>query len=61
MHVDGKEKPELAQSLPMQSEVTSLRFGERLQGKLDEIAVFKRALTPTEIAAFWKVSKLGEK
>jgi len=47
--------------LPMQSQVTSLRFGEGLQGKLDEIAVFKRALTPAEIAAFWKVSKLGEK
>lgn len=61
VHVDGKEKPEIAQPLPMQSQVTSLRFGEGLQGKLDEIAVFKRALTPAEIAAFWKVSKLGGK
>jgi hypothetical protein len=61
VHVDGQEKPEIAQSLPLQSPVTALRFGQGLQGKLDEIAVFNRALAPAEIAAFWSISQLGGK
>ena len=60
-HVDGQQKPEMAQSLPLQSPPTSLRFGQAMQGKLDEIAVFNRALTPAEIAAFWRISQLGGK
>ena len=60
VHVDGQERPEIAQPLPMQPPNKSLRFGEGLQGKLDEIAVFGRALVPAEIAAFWKVSNLGK-
>lgn len=59
VHVDGGEKPEITKALPVQSKGKSLIFGQGLQGKLDEIAVFKRALTPAEIAAFWKVSGIA--
>lgn len=59
LYVDGREKPEAAQSLPVQSIRPQLRFGHGLQGKLDEIAVFNRVLTPAEISDFWKISGVG--
>lgn len=60
VHLDGAEKPEIAKAFPMQPNNKHLVFGHQLQGKLDEVAVFKRALTPAEIAAFWKVSGIAE-
>lgn len=60
VHVDGSEKPGTVTALPAQSAGKHLRFGQGLQGKLDEVAVFKRALTPAEIASFWKASGIGE-
>ena len=35
-------------------------FGSALQGKLDEIAVFDHALSPTEINSLWKVSGIEQ-
>ncbi|MDZ4288262.1 MAG: PVC-type heme-binding CxxCH protein [Prosthecobacter sp.] len=59
VHVDGGEKAEIEQALPVQGKSMRLIFGEGLQGKLDEIAVFSRALTATEVSALWKVSGMG--
>ena len=56
VHWDGGEKPQLSALLPAQKAEQKLVFGHDLQGKLDEIAVFHRALAPAEIAALWKVS-----
>jgi hypothetical protein len=36
-----------------------LCFGPGLQGKLDEVAVFPRALKPAGIAAFWQAAGRG--
>lgn len=60
VHVDGRERPEIVRVLPVNSRSSHVILGRELQGKLDEIAVFKRALAPAEIAAFWKISGLGE-
>ncbi|MFA6543323.1 MAG: PVC-type heme-binding CxxCH protein [Limisphaerales bacterium] len=60
VHWDGAEKPELAAEIPSGPENRRLVFGQGLQGKLDEISVFNRALTPAEIAAFWKSSGIAE-
>jgi hypothetical protein len=56
VHVDGNAKPAITASVPAQSKSNHLRFGESLQGRLDEVAVFNRALAPLEIASFWKTS-----
>ena len=56
VHVDGNEKPELAAALPMQAKSRHLRFGEGLQGKLDEVAVFARALTAEEVKLLYAAS-----
>ncbi len=60
LHVDGGEKPDITLVLPAQGPGKQLRFGPGVQGKLDEIAVFSRALTGAEIGAFWKASGLVE-
>ena len=60
VHVDGSEQPGIVAASPAQPKGQHLRFGQGLQGKLDEVAVFKRALPPTEIAAFWKASGISE-
>ncbi len=59
LHVEGQARPEIVKALPMQSTGTPLNFGQRLQGKLDEIAVFNRVLAPAEISSLWKVSGIG--
>lgn len=60
VHLDGNEKPAIVSASPAKSNGKRLRFGQGLQGKLDEIAVFPRALSAGEIAALWKVSGIGE-
>lgn len=60
VHVDGREMPDITKALPVQPKNHHLIFGQGIQGKLDEIAVFPRTLSPSEIAAFWKVSGIGE-
>ncbi len=60
VHVDGAAKPALEFAGASAGLNGTLRFGKGLQGKLDEVAVFNRALDPSEIAAFWKTSGIGE-
>ncbi len=60
VHIDGSEKPGIVTAVPAHSKDKRLRFGQGMQGKLDEVAVFKRVLTPAEIATFWKVSGIRE-
>lgn len=59
VHLDGREKPEIVRASPSRSKTNRLIFGHGLQGKLDEVAVFNRALEPAEIAAFWRASGIG--
>jgi len=61
VHLNGNEKTDITVELPPKAAGKRLRFGEGLQGKLDEIAVFNRALSAAEIAAFWKASGLDER
>ena len=57
---DGRETPAIRLESSFQSTNNRLTLGQRLQGKLDEVAVFSRALSSTEIASFWKASGLVE-
>jgi len=61
VHVDGRETPEIVKAGPVQPKNNRLIFGRGLQGKLDEVAVFSRALATAEIVAFWKASGIGER
>ena len=57
VHLDGHPSPEIQAAMKAKTSQTGvLKFGSAFEGKLDEIAVFDRALTPAEITAFWKVS-----
>lgn len=56
VHLDGSATRAIEQAVVPSGKVASLRFGEGLEGKLDEIAVFDRALSPAEIDVFWAVS-----
>ncbi|MBI5689981.1 MAG: hypothetical protein HZC55_07750 [Verrucomicrobia bacterium] len=58
VHVDGQAAPALALELPASAPSGGFVFGRGLQGKLDEIAVFDRALTAAEIAGLWRESGL---
>ncbi len=60
VYLDGSEQPELTTKFSAKTNGGHLRFGENLQGKLDELAVFQRGLPPGEIGAFWKVSGIAE-
>ena len=59
VHIDGAATPELS-TKAASSDGSEFVFGNGLQGKLDEIAVFDRAISPTEIAAFWQASRVAE-
>ncbi|HEY2573783.1 MAG TPA: neutral/alkaline non-lysosomal ceramidase N-terminal domain-containing protein, partial [Verrucomicrobiaceae bacterium] len=54
LHFDGVIAPVL--EVPTNSEADKLVIGNGVEGKLDEIAVFDRALVPNEIAGLWKIS-----
>jgi hypothetical protein len=58
VHVHGTRSPVII-TMPAAPLNSRLRFGAGLQGKLDEIAVFNRVLTPAEIAAFWDAAEIG--
>lgn len=61
VHINGQTAPALEVTVnPVGSKSSELRFGRGLQGKLDEIAVFDRALTSDEISSFWRTSKVAE-
>ena len=67
VHLDGRAEPELSGLLThtVPAGENSLFFGGRadgmfnFEGKLDEIAVYDRALAPTEIAAHYRASGLS--
>jgi hypothetical protein len=58
VHLDGRSEPDLAAPAPARAGGAALVFGQGLQGKLDEIAVFPRALLPAETTGFWEQAKL---
>lgn len=60
VHLDGSLKPELTDFVPVAAKSNRLRFGQQLQGKLDEISVHAGAMTGPEIAALWKLTGVGE-
>jgi hypothetical protein len=53
---DGVEAPEISVKMPLMRPERRVVFGRGLQGKLDEVAVFNRALSPGEISALWTQS-----
>lgn len=58
--VNGSPQPVLEatieSALPTDAKLTELRLADELQGKLDEIAIFPRALSTAEIAKLWEQS-----
>lgn len=58
VHVDGASEPDVVGRAPR--EAGGLVIGRGLQGKVDELAIFDRALTTTEIAAVWRASGVEE-
>lgn len=63
VHVNGSPKPVLESTiegtLSTAGESSELRFADELQGKLDEIAIFSRALSETEIVKLWESSGIA--
>lgn len=57
LFVDGAISPAL--EAPANPTPEKMVFGSSLEGKMDEIAVFDRALPPGEMATFWKLSGLA--
>ena len=58
VHLDGAAKPSLESAVGESGSI--LVFGNGLEGKLDEVAVFDRVLSPDEIARLWKISGIAE-
>lgn len=59
-YVDGATEPVEKTKLAGQAHSHKLVFGENLQGKVDELAVFDRVLTPSDVAQFWLASGIAE-
>jgi putative membrane-bound dehydrogenase-like protein len=58
VHLDGGEKPVLTgKAGKVANEVL---LGQGLEGRLDEITIWDRAIEPALIAKLWKISKVGE-
>jgi hypothetical protein len=57
VHLDGEKSPVISRRSAPTHATSPIRFGRGLQGKLDEIAVFARALSPEEIATLWSASR----
>ncbi len=57
IHVDGSPQPLLDGKAA--EGATAIVVGEGLQGKIDEVALFDRALDPATIATFWEASGVG--
>ncbi|MSU26769.1 MAG: c-type cytochrome [Pedosphaera sp.] len=66
VHLDGEANPEISGEAGPAASAEPLHFGGdtgsefRFEGKLDEIAVFDRALSSAEVAAHWKAAGLSE-
>ena len=57
--VDGGSEPFLRSTATRVGENKQVRFGQGVQGKIDEIAFFERPLAADEIQSFWNVSAVG--
>jgi len=57
--VDGGTEPFLRSTATLVSENRQIRFGEGMQGKIDEIAFFNRPLPSEEIQSYWNLSAVG--
>lgn len=60
VYVDGDSAPALTAPSPLAAAAGQVQFGVGLQGKLDEIAVFGRALTLPDVQALWQASGIPE-
>lgn len=64
VHLDGKPVPDLEGELPVKIESDEIFIGGRAdnfanwEGKLDEFAIFDRALTPNEASALYQAAKI---
>ena len=58
VHLDGSEKPVLIGKAG--EAANEVRFGQGLEGRLDEITIWDRAIEPSLIAKLWNISKVGE-
>ncbi|MFC5456662.1 neutral/alkaline non-lysosomal ceramidase N-terminal domain-containing protein [Prosthecobacter fluviatilis] len=58
VHIDGAEKPSLQAKTGKVNE--TLLFGRGLEGRLDEITVWNRAVETAVITELWHISKLSE-
>jgi putative membrane-bound dehydrogenase-like protein len=58
VHIDGAATPSLIGRA--ETGEKPIVLGSGLQGKLDEVALFDRAIDAAEIAALWKASGIGE-
>ena len=57
--VDGGAEPFLSSTTTLGGESKPLRFGQAMQGKIDEIAFFARPLSTEEIQSLWSLSAVG--
>ena len=66
VHLDGEANPEISGETGPAAQAAPLYFGGdadspfRFEGRLDEIAVFDRALSSAEVAAHWQAAGLAE-
>ncbi|WP_395716856.1 PVC-type heme-binding CxxCH protein [Prosthecobacter sp.] len=58
VHLDGSEKPVLTGKAGKSED--AVLFGQGLEGRLDEITIWDRAIEPSLIAKLWNLSKVGE-
>ncbi len=58
VHLDGSEKPVLTGKAGKSED--AVLFGQGLEGRLDEITIWDRAIEPAFIAKLWNISKVGE-
>ncbi len=58
VHLDGSEKPVLSGKAGKSA--NEMLFGQGLEGRLDEITIWDRAIEPALIAKLWNISKVGE-
>ena len=58
IYIDGDSKPVL--SLESSGGPETLELGQKLEGRLDEITIWDRAIEPSLIAKLWNISKVGE-
>ena len=60
VYVNGSTEAAIRTAINEGTKISSIEFGKDLQGKLDEIAVFDRKLSHSEIEGFWKASGVAE-